>query len=240
MALPKELVKNYKEMKCPKCGNTIINQYRQITGPIWCDVCGFRANHKERDNPFLLKPLLTQAQKMDNEVAQNTGIEKRMQELIKKVEEDTGFSCFNWDEIDPRKLVYTIVQLSKSMPENKAAIPEPMPDKGQEIVLRHIINDLHARSEMGEKKYGTVLKTHNGRDALMDAYQEQLDNIMYTKQLLIEREEELKILCQAYALLAEQKRPETEIIALSADLLFRILKKRNVSGAEINLSQNQE
>ena len=72
--------------------------------------------------------------------------------------------------------------------KNKAAIPEPPPDKGQEIVLYHIIDDLHARAEMGEGKYGTVLKTHNGRNALMDAYQEALDLCMYLKQVLLEQE----------------------------------------------------
>jgi len=42
---------------------------------------------------------------------------------------------------------------------------------------------------MRERKYGTVLKTHNGRNALMDAYQEALNLCMYLKQALLEQEE---------------------------------------------------
>jgi hypothetical protein len=49
-----------------------------------------------------------------------------------------------------------------------------------------IAADLQKRIDMGEKKYGTRLKTHNGRNALMDAYQEALDGINYAMQAYIE------------------------------------------------------
>jgi hypothetical protein len=39
---------------------------------------------------------------------------------------------------------------------------------------------------MGKAKYGTELKTHNGRKALVDAYQEALDLCLYLKQALME------------------------------------------------------
>lgn len=39
-------------MQCPNCGSRNINQYRMVTGPIWCNECGFTAEHKERLNPF--------------------------------------------------------------------------------------------------------------------------------------------------------------------------------------------
>lgn len=40
-------------MKCPKCNSNNINQYRMLTGPIWCEDCGFRTEQKEKYNPFL-------------------------------------------------------------------------------------------------------------------------------------------------------------------------------------------
>ena len=40
------------KLKCPKCGSESINQYRMITGKIWCDNCNFTALKKEIDNPF--------------------------------------------------------------------------------------------------------------------------------------------------------------------------------------------
>ena len=51
--------------------------------------------------------------------------------------------------------------------------------------------ELAERVEEGIKKYGEPLKAHNGRDALIDGYQELLDAIMYFKQTLVEDELEL-------------------------------------------------
>jgi len=70
---------------------------------------------------------------------------------------------------------------------NKAAVAQPRPTKGQDEVLPLVIDDLMARSKMGAMKYGTVLKTFNGRDALWDAYQEALDLVMYLRQALEEK-----------------------------------------------------
>ena len=57
-----------------------------------------------------------------------------------------------------------------------------------EVVLTHVLRDLVERAEYGHRHYGTYLRTHNGRDALLDAYQEALDLCMYLKQALIERD----------------------------------------------------
>lgn len=70
-----------------------------------------------------------------------------------------------------------------------ASAKEPSPKPGGRIVLLHVAQDLQDRAVMGKKKYGTYLQSNNGRDALMDAYQEALDLVMYLKQALIEREE---------------------------------------------------
>jgi hypothetical protein len=51
---------------------------------------------------------------------------------------------------------------------------------------KQIAEDIEARIRMGEKKYGTRLKSHNGRDAVLDLYQEVLDGLNYSKQLEIE------------------------------------------------------
>ncbi len=46
-----EIISDNK-LKCPECKSFNIAQYRMLTGAIWCCTCGFRAEHKERDNPF--------------------------------------------------------------------------------------------------------------------------------------------------------------------------------------------
>jgi hypothetical protein len=65
---------------------------------------------------------------------------------------------------------------------------EPDPVYGEERVLDLVIQDLNTRAVEGYKKYGTFLMTHNGRNALMDAYQEVLDLAMYLRQLITEME----------------------------------------------------
>jgi len=72
-----------------------------------------------------------------------------------------------------------------------AAIPQPSPTGEGRDVTAQVIEDIRARSEMGRRKYGTVLRTDNGRDALMDAYQEALDLCCYLKQAIMERNEAL-------------------------------------------------
>ena len=73
------------------------------------------------------------------------------------------------------------------MSDKHAIEREPMPTNGKISVLPMVIKDLKSRDMIGRKKYGTTLQTKNGRDALVDAYQEALDLVMYLKQTLMER-----------------------------------------------------
>jgi len=69
-----------------------------------------------------------------------------------------------------------------------AAAPQPPPEIGKDPVLPFVMLDLARRADMGKQKYATMLKTHNGRDALTDAYQEALDLCMYLRQAILERD----------------------------------------------------
>jgi hypothetical protein len=51
-----------------------------------------------------------------------------------------------------------------------------------------LVNDIKIRDSMGEKKYGTRLQPHNGRDTLRDAYEESLDLTVYLMTSLREGE----------------------------------------------------
>lgn len=48
--------------------------------------------------------------------------------------------------------------------------------------------DLLARAQMGQQKYGTMLRINNGRRATVDVYQEVLDAVMYSMQARIEKQ----------------------------------------------------
>lgn len=49
-----------------------------------------------------------------------------------------------------------------------------------------LIADMRERHRIGCERYGTPLQANNGRDALVDAYQEALDLCAYLKQASIE------------------------------------------------------
>jgi hypothetical protein len=65
------------------------------------------------------------------------------------------------------------------------------PNEGKESVTNQVIIDLEMRRKLGIKKYGTELKTFNGRNPLIDAYQEALDLCCYLKQKLMEQEQSI-------------------------------------------------
>ncbi len=67
--------------------------------------------------------------------------------------------------------------------------PEPEPKKNSyPAVWNLVLKDMRARNEMGKRKYGTPLQPFNGRDPLIDAYQEALDLVVYLRQLIYERD----------------------------------------------------
>lgn len=51
-----------------------------------------------------------------------------------------------------------------------------------------VLEDINARIDLGQRRYGTKLQANNGRDALMDAYQEAIDLVMYLRQAIAERD----------------------------------------------------
>ena len=65
---------------------------------------------------------------------------------------------------------------------------QPAPDGGWGNVQALVRADLEERERIGVERYGTPLRIFNGRDALVDAYQEALDLVCYLRQHLAEQE----------------------------------------------------
>ena len=64
--------------------------------------------------------------------------------------------------------------------------PPPMPS--DRVSIQSLVRaDLEERERIGVERYGTPLQAHNGRDALIDAYQEALDLACYLRQAIEER-----------------------------------------------------
>jgi hypothetical protein len=83
---------------------------------------------------------------------------------------------------------------------SEATEPQPSPTGDGRIVLVKALSslphddkydqigiDMIERAQIGKQQYGTYLRSHNGRDAAVDVYQEALDGIMYATQLEMEQ-----------------------------------------------------
>lgn len=74
------------------------------------------------------------------------------------------------------------MDMSKLVQEQAAPVPNTRP-----AVWDLVIRDMHERDAVGRERYGTPLQAHNGRDPLVDAYQEALDLVVYMRQAIEER-----------------------------------------------------
>lgn len=57
----------------------------------------------------------------------------------------------------------------------------------RQSVVDAVMIDLEGRRVLGRARYGEELRTDNGRNALLDAYEEALDLACYLKQALLEQ-----------------------------------------------------
>lgn len=72
---------------------------------------------------------------------------------------------------------------------NEGIVDQPTPTTNDNPACWDlVIEDMHSRDEIGQQRYGTRLQAHNGRDVLVDIYQELLDAAVYMRQLIYERD----------------------------------------------------
>lgn len=87
--------------------------------------------------------------------------------------------------------------------------PEPAPRDGVGIAVWDlVVKDMRERDRMGARKYGRRLRARDGRDGLVDAYQEALDLAVYLRK----RIEEERLACDMLKRLtrvAVPSRPKT-------------------------------
>lgn len=61
----------------------------------------------------------------------------------------------------------------------------PIPNDGPDV-FKLVMEDIAQRAVAGKEKYGVTLQPNNGRDALLDSYQEVLDLAQYLRQRIYE------------------------------------------------------
>lgn len=91
-----------------------------------------------------------------------------------------GCMCTDCREVGSRHAVHVS---APAAPE-----PPPTPRPGAPSMHDLVCADLQERKEFGLRKYGTLLQMGNGRNHVMDAYQEVLDLAVYFKQVMLERD----------------------------------------------------
>lgn len=67
---------------------------------------------------------------------------------------------------------------------------QPLPETSDRPFVQHaVIRDIEERIEVGVERYGTPLQPMNGRDTMLDAYEEALDLAVYLRSVRYERQE---------------------------------------------------
>ena len=73
--------------------------------------------------------------------------------------------------------------------KNKLVLDQKAPKKNKlPAVWDLVMQDMKQRDEAGVVKYNTRLQPFNGRDVLVDSYQEALDLCVYLRQAIYERD----------------------------------------------------
>ena len=84
-----------------------------------------------------------------------------------------------WPPLPPAE-AQILAALSPSQP---APVANSLP-----AVWPAVIADMQARDQLGRERYGVPLQPANGRNALLDAYEESLDKSAYLKSALMEQQ----------------------------------------------------
>ena len=98
----------------------------------------------------------------------------------------------------------TFVQKIPTAPDTEQDVGHFVVKHLKSLRMPEVANDHEKRIDMGEKKYGQRLRTNNGRDWLLDAYQEALDGISYSAQGVLEGAD--GEILHRFAILAQQIR----------------------------------
>lgn len=83
---------------------------------------------------------------------------------------------------------------------DKKIVDQPPPAGDGKPIWDLVVNDMRERDNLGRQRYNTPLRSWNGRDALIDAYQEVLDLAVYMRQEIEERKS-IQEICEHIALI---------------------------------------
>lgn len=93
-------------------------------------------------------------------------------------------SAKEWRAFARKRLLYRAKEGGRSPVHDQ---PPPLPRESTAI-WDLVIADMRDRDQLGRERYGTPLQAFNGRDAMVDLYQELLDAVAYVRQVIAEKD----------------------------------------------------
>jgi hypothetical protein len=81
-----------------------------------------------------------------------------------------------------------------------------------------VIKDMRDRDDWGRSKYNTPLQPFNGRNVIVDFYQELLDAVVYCRQL-IEEWQSVEALMNQYQSLIDQHQKRSKLLNTLSEML---------------------
>jgi len=106
------------------------------------------------------------------------------------------------------------------MSKKPAIHKEPPPAGKGTPITDMVIADLVERKEFGTAKYGEPLMAFNGRDPLVDLYQELIDAVMYVRQYMTEDQGKELIKLRAMLVAAAEYAWQDEVISTEMFKLY--------------------
>jgi hypothetical protein len=90
--------------------------------------------------------------------------------------------------LHPLRVYAQVRQALDILDEQPAPVTQPAPRQTDGTPIWDlVIADMQKRDHVGRARYGAPLQSGNGRDALVDAYEEALDLCVYLRQAIEER-----------------------------------------------------
>ena len=111
--------------------------------------------------------------------------------------------------------------------KHPALYEQPSPSSDKPDLWPLVIKDMEDRDKLGKAKYGVALRPHNGRNALIDAYQEVLDLSVYLRQEIEEQQSLIDSLCILHRVPGFEKTTIADIGQSLARLVDKIDELQN-------------
>lgn len=170
---------------------TLADEYDSNHGTIWRTLTREGVKLRQQGPPTGRPPAFTREQETD--LVRRYQLGESMESIANSLDTyaTTVRRCLirNGVTLRPRGAPRKIDVEPNSLKQRDGDQPLPIANDHPDIQSQ-VIADIEKRRQVGIQRYGTALQPHNGRDMLLDAYEEAMDLCIYLKGCLVERDTE--------------------------------------------------